>query len=192
MGLAQFQVTGSALFMQGLVTSNLGNLSVRMGDRIIITRRGSSLSHLEEQDLIETGIFKNDRSTPLASAELPVHRAIYRQIPASAIVHAHLPHATALSLVLDEIVPSDEDSLKLIGRVPVLGFQREIDHATFADEIARSLVEHKVVMVCGHGSYARGQLLEEALDYTTALESSARINVLLNSLQQAPAPAKET
>lgn len=191
MGLAQFQVTGSALFMQGLVTSNLGNLSVRMGDRIIITRRGSSLSHLEEQDLIETGIFKNDRNTPLASVELPVHRAIYQQTPASAIVHAHLPHATALSLVTSEIVPSDEDSLNMIGRVPVIGFQREIDPVTFADEIAASLVEHKVVMVYGHGSYARGQLLEEALDYTTGLESGARVNVLLNSLQQAPAPAQE-
>lgn len=187
MGLAQFQVTGSALFMQGLVTSNLGNLSVRMGDRIIITRRGSSLSHLEEQDLIETGIFKNDRNTPLASVELPVHRAIYQQTTASAIIHAHLPHATALSMVTCEIVPSDEDSLNMIGRVPVIGFQREIDPVTFADEIAASLVDRKVVMVYGHGSYAHGQLLEEALDHTTGLESSARINYLLNSLHQTQA-----
>jgi len=191
MGLTQFQVTGGALFMQGLVTSNLGNLSVRMGDRIIITRRGCSLSHLEEQDLIETGISRNDRFTPLASGELPVHRAIYQQTAASAIIHAHLPHATALSLVTDEIVPSDDDSLKMIGRVPVIGFQREIEPGVFADEIAGSLVEHKVVMVYGHGCFARGQLLEEALDYTTGLEASARINVLLSSLQQAPAPVQE-
>jgi L-fuculose-phosphate aldolase len=186
MGLTQFQVTGSALFMQGLVTSNLGNLSVRMGDRIIITRRGCSLSHLEEQDLIETGIFRNDRNTPLTSGELPVHRAIYQQTPASAIIHAHLPHATALSLVMDEIVPSDDDSLKMIGRVPVVGFHKEIASGAFADEIARYLMEHKVVMVSGHGCFARGQLLGEALDYATALEASARINVLLNSMQHTP------
>ncbi len=186
MGLAQFQVTGGALFVQGLVTSNLGNLSVRMGDRILITRRGCSLSHLEEQDLIETGIYRNDRSTPLASMELPVHRAIYQQTPAAAIVHAHLPHATALSQITNEIVPGDEQSLNLIGRVPVIGYQMVIAPEDLADAIAVALGEHPVVMVNGHGSYARGQLLDEALDHTTTLEASAQVNCLLSSLQRTP------
>jgi len=31
-----------------------------------------------------------------------------------------------------------------------------------AEEIARLLGEHRIVMVSGHGSYATGQLLEEA------------------------------
>jgi L-fuculose-phosphate aldolase len=108
MVLAQFQAVGRDLFTQGLITSSSGNLSVRMADRIIITRRGCALNSLEEYDLIETGLHKNDRNTPLASTELAVHRAIYLKTAASAIVHAHLPHATTLSLITDEIVPHDE------------------------------------------------------------------------------------
>jgi len=77
--LTQFQSVGHDLFTRGLVSSNSGNLSIRLGERIIITRRGSRLGCLEENDLIETGRSKNDRATPLASEELPVHRALYQQ-----------------------------------------------------------------------------------------------------------------
>jgi len=101
--LSQFQTVGHDLFSRGLVSSHTGNLGIRLGDRLIITRRGSKLGCLQENDLIETGISKNDRSTPLASIELAVHRAIYRITSASAIVHAHSPYAIALSLSLIHI-----------------------------------------------------------------------------------------
>jgi len=103
--LSQFQTIGHDLFARGLVSSSSGNLSIKLGERIIITRRGSRLGCLEEHDLIETGLDKDDRSTPLASTELAVHRAIYRETPALAIVHAHPPHYVALSLVETEIIP---------------------------------------------------------------------------------------
>ncbi len=57
---------GRDLFVRGLVSSHSGNLSIGLGERIIITRRISQLGCLEENDLIETGINKNDRATPLA------------------------------------------------------------------------------------------------------------------------------
>ena len=57
--LSQFQMVGRELFSQGLVCSHSGNLSLRLGDNLIITRRGSRLGCLEENDLIETGVTKN-------------------------------------------------------------------------------------------------------------------------------------
>ncbi len=72
------------------------------------------LGNLTEQDLIDTGINRNDRNTPLASSELAVHRAIYRETRARAIVHAHPPYANTLALVEKEIVPRDE-WLEVIG-----------------------------------------------------------------------------
>lgn len=103
--LSQFQTVGRDLFSRGLVSSHTGNLSIRLRDRIIITRRGSMLNCLEEHDLIETGVSRNNRSTPWASTDLAVHRAIYRETQALAVVHAHPPHATALSLIETEIAP---------------------------------------------------------------------------------------
>ena len=186
MFLSQFQVTGRDLFSQGLVSSSSGNLSIRQGDRIFITRRGCALSCLEEQDLIETGLHKNDRATPLASVELPVHRTIYQQTRVSAIVHAHPPHATALSLTDREIVPSDEEGIATLGTVPVIGLNQAVSLGALAEEIARILKEQRIIMASGHGSFATGQLLEEALSYTTILEASSQINCLLRSLQVSP------
>ncbi len=181
--LSQFQIIGHALFTRGLVSSHSGNLSIRLGERIIITRRGCRLGCLHEQDLIDTGISKNDRSTPLASIELAVHRAIYKQTPALAIVHAHPPHAVALSLTETEITPSDAEGLSIVGQVPVLGWNMEIKQGGLADIIAQALKQYKIVMVHSHGTFAIGQLLEEAHNYTTTLEESCQVICLLRSLQ---------
>jgi L-fuculose-phosphate aldolase len=180
--LSQFQTIGNDLFNSGLVTSNGGNLSIRLGDRLIITRAGSWLSCLQENDLIETGIDKNDRYTPLASVELPVHRAIYKSTSAQAIVHAHPPHAVALSLLKREIVPDCVEGQETVGTVPVLGWHVEVKSGGLADVITEALTDHHIVMVRGHGSFAIGQLLEEAYNYTTALEESCKIACLLKSL----------
>jgi len=181
--LSQFQTVGHDLFTKGLVSSQSGNLSIRLGERLIITRRNSRLGSIEEHDLVETGIDKNDRNTPLASIELAVHRAIYRETPALAIVHAHPPHAVALSLTETEIVPMCTEGLSLLGRVPVLGWHMEIKPGGLADIIAQALKQHRIVMVHGHGSFAIGQLLEEAHNYTAALEESSQVICLLKSLQ---------
>jgi len=181
--LSQFQTIGHDLFTRGLVSSHSGDMSIRLGDRLIITRRGCRLGCLEEHDLIETGITKNDRSTPLASTELAVHRAIYQQTSALAIVHAHPPHAIALSLAETEIVPSDAEGLSIVNRVPVLGWHMEVRPGGLADIIAQELKQRQIIVVHGHGSFAIGQLLEEAHDCTTTLEESCQVICLLKSLR---------
>ncbi len=181
--LSQFQSIGRELVTRGLVSSNSGNLSIRLGERMIITRRGSKLGCLEEHDLIETGIGKNDRFTPLASIELAVHRTIYYQTPALAIIHAHPPHAVALSLTETEIVPNDAEGLSIVNRVPVVGWHMEVRLGGLADIIAQALKQCRIVMVHGHGSFAIGQLLEEAHNCTTTLEESCRVICLLKSLK---------
>jgi len=184
--LLQFQAVGHDLFTMGLVSSHSGNLSIRLGERVIITRRGCRLGCLEEQDLIETGISKNDRSTPLASEELAVHRAIYQETTAQAVVHAHPPHAIALSLTETEIVPNCVEGLSTVGQVPVIGWDVEVRPGGLAHTIAEVLKQHRIVMVRGHGSFATGQLLEEAHNYTTALEESCQVLCLLRSIQVSP------
>jgi L-fuculose-phosphate aldolase len=184
--LSQFQTVGGALFNQRMVSSCGGNLSVRIGDRLIITHRGSMLGFIREADLVETGINKNDRATPLASSELAVHRSIYTKSPAQATVHAHPPYAVALSFVEKEIVPSDSEGKAVLSKVPIIGLGAEVKAGCFAEEIAEALKEFKVVLVRSHGSFAVGQLLEEAYYYTTLLEHSCQLLYLLKVLKATP------
>jgi len=182
--LSQFQAVGQALFTQGLVSSQGGNLSVKLGEHLVITHRGSTLGSIQEGDLVETGINKNNRATPLASIELEVHRCIYQNTSALAVVHAHPPYAVALSFTEKEIIPCDVEGRALLSSVPILGTETEAKTKTgeLAGEIARLLSEYKVVLVRGHGSFAVSQLLEEAYCYTVVLEQSCRLLYLLKAL----------
>jgi len=184
--LTQFQAVGQALFTQGLVSPQGGNLSVKLGENLLITHRGSALGFIEEWDLVETGISKNSRATPLASTELEVHRCIYQNTSASAIVHAHPPYAVALSFAENEIIPCDLEGRALLGKVPVLSTGTADKLSGLAEEIAGLLKDHRVVVVRGHGSFAASQLLEEAYYYTAVLEQSCRLLYLLKALGVAP------
>lgn len=183
MFLNQFQNVGRSLFNRGLVSSQSGNLSIRMGDRLIITRRGSNLGDLQEKDIVETGIHKNDRSTPLASIELPVHRAIYQRTRARAVVHAHATHVTALSMVEKEIRSEHLENFFALGPVPVLGWGVEVKPGGLAEDIADALKDHRIVVVRGHGCFAVGQLLDEAYNCTTGLEEACEILCLMRAMR---------
>lgn len=180
--LPQFQKVGQALFLQGLVSPQGGNLSIRLGERLLITHRGSALGSIERGDLVETGLNKNDRATPLASTELEVHRCIYRKTSALAVVHAHPPYAVALSFTEKEILPCDMEGRALLSKVPILSGEM-VTHKQVAEDIANLLREYKVILVRGHGSFAASQLLEEAYYLTAVLEQSCRLLYLLKALK---------
>jgi len=184
--LSQFQAVGQALFTQGLVSPYSGNLSIRLGERLLITHRGSMLNSIGEADLVETGVTRNNRTTPLASVELAVHRSIYKKTSALAVVHAHPPYAVALSFTEKEIIPCDTEGRAVLHKVPVLGMETVAKVGGCAEEIAEALGWHGVVLVRGHGSFAASQLLEEAYYYTAVLEQSCHLLYLLRTLEANP------
>ena len=171
----QFRRIGRDLFVAGLVSSHGGNMSVRQGDRILITRRGSMLAQLEERDIIDIGLEENDANVTLASTEIVVHRAIYQATSALAIVHTHPPYAIAQSLVKDEIVPVDSEGSYLLHKVPVVATQLTAGSTEVAELLPKWLKEYDLVMLRGHGPFAIGHLLEEAYQLTSVLEMACRI-----------------
>ena len=72
----QFFEIGRDLWDAQMISSHGGNISMRVGDRVIIKRRGAPLGRLKPHDLVETGLEKNDSGVALASTELLVHRTI--------------------------------------------------------------------------------------------------------------------
>ncbi len=171
----EFQRIGRDLFLAHLVSSHGGNISVRLGDRVLIKRRGAMLGRLTARDLVETGLYENDSGIALASTELVVHRAIYQETSALAIVHAHPRAAVALSLVEDEIVPIDSEGSYLLHRVPVIATEMTAGSEEVAKLIPQKLKRYKIVMLRGHGCFAIGQTLEEAYQWVSCLEESSQI-----------------
>lgn len=110
----------------GLSPGSSGNVSVRVGDLLLMTPTGSALSRVREQDLAlvelrrPVGAGRNSPGadpvspraaparagdgphasapSPVPSKEAPLHRAAYELRPGTgAVVHLHSPYATAIA-----------------------------------------------------------------------------------------------
>ncbi len=178
----QFAQVGRDLFLCGAVSSHGGNMSVRVGDRMLITRRGSMLGRLTERDVIETSLDAMDSEVALASTEIIVHRAIYAKTNALAIVHAHPAHTIMRSMLEDEIVPIDSEASYLLHKVPVYSLPLTAGSAEMAEVVSDALREYKCVALRGHGPFAIGTVLEEAFQWVSCLEAACRILNLRDSI----------
>ena len=174
----QFKEIGRDLYEQNMISSHGGNISVRLGDRVVIKRRGAQLGQLKPHDLIETGLEKNDSGVTLASTELLAHRTIYMKTPALAICHCHPRTAIAFSLTRDEIVPIDNEASYLLKKVPVVAEEFASGTPEMAHKLAAALQSYKIVMLRGHGSFAIGQTLDEAFHWSSTLEESCQIMLM--------------
>jgi len=170
---AMFRDIGRDLFLRGLISSHAGNISLRIGQKIFITRRGSMLGRIEPDDVVDVDLDKPGSHLLRASSEVVVHRAIYRNTSALAVVHAHPPYATLLSMLSDELIPVDSEGSYFFKKVPVVSVEKTIGSLEAADLVSECLKDYRIVMMRGHGSFSRGDMLEEAYSLTSSLEASA-------------------
>lgn len=164
---------GRRLVAKGLVGANFGNISIRSGDGFYITRHGSYLEIPGEPVYVPL-----QGPAPLqASSEYRVHRRIYKETPHLAVVHAHPPHAIALSISKDAISPVDSEGVLFCPFIPVVkGFPGSDDLAL---NVSQGLLSSPVTIARGHGTFAGGTDLDEAYIRTSLTEHSCRILILL-------------
>ena len=167
--MSTFAEVGSDLYRLGLVSSHGGNLSVRSGHEMWITGTGTMLGRLRERHV---SFLRPDGSYegPTPSSDTLLHSAIYALGGAQAVVHAHPHHAIAMTFDSARFVPPDFEGLHFLEDVPVIA-----QGANQVAQLAAALRSRLVAVLQGHGAYARGQSLWEALHWITALEESAHI-----------------
>lgn len=152
--MQDFLEFGRDIFLRGLISSHAGNMSVKVRNKIYITRRGSMLGRLKPEDIIAVDHEDlDDPNMAKASTEYVVHRAIYSATDAKAIVHTHPPYATLLSFE-GEIVPVDAEGLYYFSRIPVACPKRPIGSEESAELVSEVLKDNRIVLVRGHGSFA--------------------------------------
>jgi L-fuculose-phosphate aldolase len=180
----EFARIGQDLWTSGAVSSHGGNMSVRDGERLLITRTGSMLGHLGAGDVVETGLRGPDPRDERCSIELVVHRAIYEATGAAAIVHAHTVHTIARSLIEDRIVPVDSESLLRLGEVPVVEAVSTVGSPEAGALLAEALKSCSIAVLRSHGPFAIGASLEEAFMAVSCLEASCEILGILDSTRR--------
>ncbi len=179
---------GDQLFQRGLQTTRSGNISVRDGDSFVITKTGTNLGRLKYSDLVAVDLSKNAPIPESASCETPVHRAIYNATNAGAIVHAHPPYAIALAQTIKGpgIEPIHNEGLAGLTWIPIIDTSVPgSDIGENPTKIASELTSWCSLIVRGHGAFAIGSSLDDALYRMLLLEEVCKIACILESLGKA-------
>jgi len=162
----------------GLVVGSAGNLSVRVGDDMLITPRRYALNAVEPDDCVrvrlEDGAVVEAPEGVDPSSETPLHRAVYEATEAGAVVHTHSHFATVLSTLVDEIPPVHYGTAAFGGRVRVARY------ATFGtDELAAAVEEalrdRRAALLANHGAVALADMVEGAVGLAIELEWLASV-----------------
>lgn len=178
------EVVGAArrTVADGLVVGTSGNVSVRVGDTVLVTPSGVPYDRLRPADV--TGVDLTGRQvlgTLVPTSELPLHLAVYRETDARAVVHTHAVHATAASTLVDELPPIHYMTAALGGPVRVA---RYATYGTpeLAAHTLRALEDRTGCLLRNHGTLTYGATLDQAYDRTAQLEWMCRVWLTASSV----------
>ena len=156
-----------------------GNISLRSEengtDGYLITPSGKKYETLKPEDIVFMGLneeVENNNLTNKPSSEWRFHRDIYvnKQV-AQAIVHAHSPHATAVSSH-GKAIPPFHYMIALAGGEDI----KCADYATFGTEelsnnVIKALENRSACLMSNHGQVAFGKNLDEAFELSQEIEN---------------------
>lgn len=165
-----------------------GNLSVRIGDAMLITPSGLPYDRLKPGMIARMPIGQNDGawSGPhKPSSEWRMHLDILRARPHDgAVVHTHSVYATALAM-LGEDIPAAHYMIAAFGG-PNIRCTAYAPYGTQAlsDLAVEGLRERHGVLLGQHGMIVTGRELGEALWRAVELETLAKMYVIARSIGQ--------
>ncbi len=176
-----FQAVGRDMYLTGLVSSHTGTMSVREADQgIRVTRRDAMLGRLSPGDLIELPL--TGEGTEQAPLDAVIHQAIYDSTDASAVIYARPPATMALALIEDRLGPANGEGADVFGMVAVAISQRPMGSPELGDLIGHMLKDSRVIALRGHGVFAWGGDLDDALHMVSLLEEMCRVAHIFKSL----------
>lgn len=174
------------MYEKGYLAATDGNVSVRLGDRLVITPTGVSKGRLAPDDLIVTDLTGQvvGRSGGAASSEVALHTVAYARRPdIGAVVHGHPPRAIAFTVagrpipgrLLPEVVVS------FGGEVPTVPYTTPTTPEVPA-ALGPVLATHDVVMMEWHGAVCLGADVWDAYYKLEKLEHLCEVALFAEQL----------
>lgn len=169
---------------RGMVSGSGGNISVRIGDHVLITPTGRALGALKPEELVKTDLQGNVLGPGKPSKEHYLHLACYLERPEiTTVVHVHSVYAVAVSclrnLDFSVTMPVYTPGYRVrVGHLPCVSYYKP-----GSPELARSVREviktRNSVLLANHGVVTVGTALEEALNIAEEIEENAHLTLLL-------------
>jgi len=165
-------VIAKKLSTGGVVGTFEGNISRRIGDKVILTPTGQSKDSLDTTKLATTDSNGNWIDGPLApTSETPMHTAIYKMRPdIGAIVHCHAPYCTAYAIANQPIeCKSSPEFLILFGMIPLIPYGTPGSTDIYKG-MSQYINCYDVFLLANHGMIAVGKNALDAYSKCISLE----------------------
>jgi 3-dehydro-4-phosphotetronate decarboxylase len=177
-----------SLFERGLTPGSSGNISVLLDDGgWLVTPTNASLGFLDPGRLARLDAQGKLMSGDEPTKEIPLHTAVYETRGAArAIVHLHSTHAVALSMLPEidpkaVLPPMTPYYLMRAGQTALVPYYRPGDPAV-AGAIRGLAGKYSSILLANHGPVVAGTTLEAAVFAVEELEETAKLYLLLRSL----------
>ncbi len=176
---------GRRLYQRNLVAATDGNLSVRLLDgTFLCTPSGVSKGFMQPEDLVVVDAQgQRLRGTGKVTSEFFTHLAAYVARPEiAAVVHAHPPAATALTLAgVDLCVPLLPDAIMAFGGIPTAPYATPGTREG-AEAIRDLIGQCDAVLLDRHGAVTVGASVMEAYFKMEKLEHVAQTIALARAI----------
>ena len=193
----QIVYTNRVCVDSGLIRSSDGNISIRLDDnRFLMTPSGLYKRRLKPKQILivdADGKLIRAKGSFKPSSESLMHLEAYRQREdINAVLHAHPPYATALTIAgipfPNDIIP---EIPALLGEVAIAPYATP-GTQDLALSIRDPIKTHNAILLSNHGSLTVGKTLEEALLALERMELAAQLYYLAYNLGKIiPLPEEE-
>lgn len=165
----------------GMVPGASGNLSLRRGDRLLITPRGADLGAIDPLDLVDISVTdgavapEHDRDSR-PSSESALHRAVYAAAAEGedAVVHTHAHYSTVVGTLVDELPPIHYAIAAFGGAVRVAPYTT-FGTPELAGHVATALEGRSAALMSNHGMVVTGRDPGQAVAKAITLEWVASV-----------------
>ncbi|MFD7335919.1 class II aldolase/adducin family protein [Streptomyces violascens] len=179
---AELTDTARRTAAQGLVVGTSGNVSVRVGELVLVTPTGVPYDRLGPADTVAVDLEgRQVMGTLRPTSEIPMHLAVYRNTDARAVVHTHAVHATAVSTLVTELPLVHYMAAALGGPVRVAPYAL-YGSEELAENMLRALEGRTGCLLQNHGTVTYGTGLAQAYDRTAQLEWMCRLWLTASAL----------
>ena len=169
---------GRLLYDRGYVAANDGNISVRVGEHLVMTPSGVSKGRMTPDMLLVTDLEGNVlEGNRHPTSEGKMHLAVYRHRPdVNAVVHAHPPVSTAFAACRRGLeTPYLVELVVGLGTVPCTRSFAMLSTEEVPESVIPYLPDHNAVLLANHGALTWGGDLWEAFDRMETVEHTAKI-----------------
>lgn len=176
---------GRRLHERSYIASNDGNISVRLGEDLLLTTpKGVSKGFMSPDMMVVTDLSgRKVRGHRDPSSELLMHLEVYRSRPdARAVVHAHPPVATGFAVAgipLDRAVLAEV--ITTLGSIPIADYGTPSTQE-LPDAVRKYIKAHDALLLANHGALTVAGELFAAYYKMETIEHFARISLVARLL----------